>query len=98
MSQVNASATLSRPLPRADAARWALPALVAGAITIGFSGLFVRWSETGPIATGFYRLGIAGVVLAAAVFAWLLLGERLGAAEIAGSAVILLGIWIAHKG
>ena len=33
-----------------------------------------------------------------AVLAWLLLGENLGWAEIAGSAVILIGIWIAHVG
>ncbi len=69
MSQVSASATVSPSLERADAARraaaarWALLALFAGAITIGFSGIFVRWSETGPMATGVYRMGIAGVAL-----------------------------------
>src|SRR5688572_14622926 len=69
MSQANASA-VSPPLSRAEhAARrasdasLALLALIVGAITIGFSGIFVRWSETGPITTGFYRLGIAGAVL-----------------------------------
>jgi len=41
----------SRPL--------ALPALVAGGIAIGFSPIFVRLSELGPIATGFYRLFLA---------------------------------------
>jgi drug/metabolite transporter (DMT)-like permease len=69
MSQANASA-VSPPLSRAEHAarrasdaRLALLALIVGAITIGFSGIFVRWSETGPITTGFYRLGIAGAVL-----------------------------------
>jgi len=47
----------------AAATRWALIALFAGAVTIGFSGIFVRWSEVGPVATGVYRMGIAGVFL-----------------------------------
>ena len=37
----------------------ALPALLAGGIAIGFSPIFVRLSELGPIATGFYRLLLA---------------------------------------
>src|SRR6202140_5926191 len=40
-------------------ARLALPALLAGGIAIGFSPIFVRLSELGPIATGFYRLLLA---------------------------------------
>ena len=48
---------------RAKQARLAMLALFVGAVTIGFSGIFVRWSETGPMATGFYRMGIAGVFL-----------------------------------
>jgi drug/metabolite transporter (DMT)-like permease len=39
--------------------RLALPALLAGAIAIGFSPIFVRLSELGPIATGFHRLLLA---------------------------------------
>jgi drug/metabolite transporter (DMT)-like permease len=37
----------------------ALPALLLGGIAIGFSPIFVRLSELGPIATGFYRLLLA---------------------------------------
>jgi drug/metabolite transporter (DMT)-like permease len=37
----------------------ALPALLGGGIAIGFSPIFVRLSELGPIATGFYRLLLA---------------------------------------
>lgn len=48
---------------RAKQARWALLALFIGAFTIGFSGIFVRWSETGPVASGFYRFGISAFVL-----------------------------------
>ena len=39
--------------------RLALPAVLAGGIAIGFSPIFVRLSELGPIATGFYRLLLA---------------------------------------
>jgi len=37
----------------------ALPALLLGGVAIGFSPIFVRVSELGPIATGFYRLFLA---------------------------------------
>lgn len=40
-------------------ARLAFGALVFGAIVIGFSGILVKLSEVGPVATGFYRLGFA---------------------------------------
>jgi drug/metabolite transporter (DMT)-like permease len=39
--------------------RLAFPALLAGGIAIGFSPIFVRLSELGPISTGFYRLLLA---------------------------------------
>jgi drug/metabolite transporter (DMT)-like permease len=39
--------------------RLALAALLLGGIAIGFSPIFVRLSELGPIATGFYRLFLA---------------------------------------
>ncbi len=38
---------------------WALAALVAGAVAIAFSPIFVRLSEVGPTATGFYRAILA---------------------------------------
>jgi drug/metabolite transporter (DMT)-like permease len=46
-------------LPAETSERYALPALVVGAVAIGFSPIFVRLSELGPIATGFYRLFLA---------------------------------------
>jgi drug/metabolite transporter (DMT)-like permease len=46
-------------LPAESSQRAALPALVIGAVAIGFSPIFVRLSELGPIATGFYRLFLA---------------------------------------
>jgi drug/metabolite transporter (DMT)-like permease len=39
--------------------RLALSAVLAGGVAIGFSPIFVRLSELGPIATGFYRLFLA---------------------------------------
>ncbi len=41
------------------AARFALPALLLGAIALGLSGTWVKLAETGPISTAFYRLAIA---------------------------------------
>lgn len=43
-------------VPKRNMQRLALAALVAGALAIGFSGLLARISETGPSATGFWRM------------------------------------------
>jgi len=43
--------------------RFAFPALLAGAACIGFAGIFVRLSDIGPVATGFWRLLLAAPVL-----------------------------------
>jgi drug/metabolite transporter (DMT)-like permease len=48
-----------RETPEQGRARLALPALLLGGIAIGFSPIFVRLSELGPIATGFHRLLLA---------------------------------------
>ena len=42
----------------------ALVALFAGALALGTSGIFVRWSQTGPTATAFWRGALALPVLA----------------------------------
>ena len=68
MSRIASAAVSPSPSRAAGAERLALVALFAGAVTIGFSGIFVRWSETGPLTTGVYRMGIAGVVLWALPF------------------------------
>jgi drug/metabolite transporter (DMT)-like permease len=49
----------SKALKMVAEPRLALPALLVGGIAIGFSPIFVRLSELGPIATGFYRLLLA---------------------------------------
>jgi drug/metabolite transporter (DMT)-like permease len=58
-----------------------LIALLAGALAIGSSGIFVRVSETGPTATAFWRGCLALPLLA--VWAWL---ERRGRASAAAAA------------
>jgi len=42
----------------------ALAALVFGAVAIGFAPIFVRLTETGPVAAGFWRLALALPLLA----------------------------------
>jgi drug/metabolite transporter (DMT)-like permease len=49
----------ARPASAAFGARFALPILVLGALSIGFSGIFVRLAEVGPIASAFYRTAFA---------------------------------------
>lgn len=39
--------------------KWAMPTLILGALAIGFSPIFVRLSEVGPIATAFNRVILA---------------------------------------
>lgn len=46
-------------MPPLSSARWALPALILGALAIAFSAIFVRWSEVGPVATAFWRMTLA---------------------------------------
>ena len=47
------------PQPKLPQPTWAMPALVLGALAIGFSPIFVRISEVGPIATAFNRVFLA---------------------------------------
>jgi drug/metabolite transporter (DMT)-like permease len=46
-------------VPQSNITRVALAALITGAMAIGFGPIFVRLSETGPVATGFWRLSLA---------------------------------------
>jgi hypothetical protein len=43
-------------------------ALGCGIICLGFSGIFVSWANTPGTVTGFYRMGIAAVILAIPFF------------------------------
>ncbi len=54
------SRSARHPLHTASSrSRSGLPLLVLGGIAIGFSPIFVRLSEIGPVATGLYRLLLA---------------------------------------
>jgi len=46
----------------------ALAALVFGAVALGFTPIFVRLTETGPVAAGFWRLALAMPLLAPMAF------------------------------
>lgn len=50
--------------------RTAFAALIAGGVAIGFSPIFVRLSDLGPLASGFFRLALAVPVLAVMQMAW----------------------------
>jgi drug/metabolite transporter (DMT)-like permease len=52
-------ADTARAAPAPFAVRFALPTLLAGALAIGFSGIFVRLAEVGPVASAFYRVAFA---------------------------------------
>lgn len=56
---MTASAPATAPLHRHLPNRFALAALIAGAIGIAFSPIFVRLSEVGPTATAFWRVALA---------------------------------------
>jgi hypothetical protein len=49
-----------------------LAVLIAGAIAVSFSGIFVRLSEVGPSATGFFRFLLALPFL----WMWMRLDDR----------------------
>src|SRR5580704_2880763 len=66
--------------------RLALPALLLGAIAIGFSPIFVRLSELGPVATGFHRLLLALPLL------WLWMRFEARAAPPARPAALPIGL------
>lgn len=46
-------------------------AVLAGAVCIAFAPILVRLSETGPVASGFWRMGLAYIVM----LLWLLVGK-----------------------
>lgn len=68
MSTVSSAA----PHPAAPAVKLALPALMLGATAISFAPIFVRLSEIGPVATGFWRLALAWPLL----WVWMLWEQR----------------------
>ena len=64
----------SDPHPGSSKRGIAVAALLAGAAAIGASALFVKVSETGPVATAFWRVALALPVL----WAWSMIGSRGG--------------------
>ncbi|MHB1206037.1 MAG: DMT family transporter, partial [Rhodospirillaceae bacterium] len=62
-----------------------MPALILGALAIGFSPIFVRLSEVGPIATAFNR-----VILALPFFYFMMWRQPKGAVQAACTRSVLL--------
>jgi drug/metabolite transporter (DMT)-like permease len=81
------------PKARAGPERLALPALLGGGIAIGFSPIFVRLSQLGPVATGFYRLLLALPLL----WLWMRWEERAapGKTQVAWLSIAVPGILFA---
>ena len=52
--------------------RFAFPLLVLGAGILGWSAIFARFSEVGPVATGMYRMALALPVF----WVWMVLDDR----------------------
>lgn len=67
---------------------WAFAALIAGNVCIAFGPLLVRLSDTGPIATGFWRVALAVPVLA---FIGYRAGFRIGSMPGKTLGLVLLG-------
>jgi drug/metabolite transporter (DMT)-like permease len=84
----------AEPTPPSRERALALLALFAGAAAIGSSALFVKVSETGPVATAFWRVALALPVL----WAWSVIASRGG--HVAGFAaerrlIIAAGLFFA---
>ncbi len=69
----------------------AIAALVAGALAIAFSPIFVRLTGTGPAAAGFWRLALAIPLLGMAAF----VGRRPGGAHGPRPLTLLAGLFFA---
>lgn len=67
---------------------WAFAALIAGNVCIAFGPLLVRLSDTGPIATGFWRVALAVPVL---TFIGYRAGFRIGSMPGKTLGLVLLG-------
>ncbi|MGE0096098.1 MAG: DMT family transporter [Alphaproteobacteria bacterium] len=72
---------MAKPLGDDRHAKLALALLFIAGITIGFSGILVRLSEVGPMASAFWRMAFAFPVLAT----WHLLERRKRVADPAGT-------------
>lgn len=82
---MSAPATVSPSIASPAPALAMFLALLAGATCIGFSGVFVRFADVGPAATGFWRMVFALPVLAA----WMLAERRRDRAAAPGRSAFL---------
>jgi len=71
--------------------------LVALAIVAQVAGQSLIAYAMAHLPATFSSVGLLFQPVMAAVFAWILLGEALGAAGIAGALIVLVGIFVAHR-
>jgi drug/metabolite transporter (DMT)-like permease len=82
--------------PARDDSRFALAALVFGALVIATSPILVRLAACGPAAAGFWRLGFAlPLLVVMAVGAPKVGGEGAGGVGTPSRAMLLAGLWFA---
>jgi drug/metabolite transporter (DMT)-like permease len=79
----------------ADARGWALM-IGLGVVSQACGQGFIVWGLA-HLSAGFSSVALLSAPVAAALFAWLLLAEPLGAVQLAGMAVVLLGIGMARR-
>jgi drug/metabolite transporter (DMT)-like permease len=72
----------------------AVAALLAGAVAIAASPLFVKVSETGPVATAFWRVALALPVL----WTWSALGNRAHLADFAANRRLMIAAGLLFAG
>jgi drug/metabolite transporter (DMT)-like permease len=78
--------------------RWlAYAALVVAVLGITWSAVFVRWAAVSGPASAFYRVFIPAIVPLTALLFVPLLGEPLNAAQLAGGALVLAGIFVVNR-
>jgi drug/metabolite transporter (DMT)-like permease len=82
-------------LPSSAAGWWVLAGLALVTQILG-QGLIAYAFAHLPASLSSVSLLIQPVM--AALFAWLLFGEAIGAAQLVGGAIVLAGIWLARKG
>lgn len=69
-------------------------ALLSGGIAIGFAGIFMRLSDVSPLSS----ISLLIQPLTATIAAWILFHEAIGPLQMAGSALLLWGIYLSKRG
>jgi drug/metabolite transporter (DMT)-like permease len=88
---------LALRLPLAGYPPHAWAALVALGLISQLAAYYALVYALGHLPATLTSVGLLGQVPSTAFLAWLLLGERLSAAQIAGGALVLIGIFVVNR-